>query len=117
MIPRCIDKNNQQKITTGLKDYQMSQKSQVALSKRGDIFLRRNEKFSCQPTNSKLINEARWQQTLVAAIGVTFSITMFITLLGFMNGLNEMLDGLIINRTAHEVVQRPASQQRSASAP
>ena len=36
---------------------------------------------------------ARWQQTLVAAIGVTFSITMFITLLGFMNGLNEMLDG------------------------
>ncbi len=45
--------------------------------------------------------QARWQQTLVAAVGVTFSITMFITLLGFMNGLNEMLDGLILNRTAH----------------
>jgi lipoprotein-releasing system permease protein len=44
---------------------------------------------------------ARWKQTLVAAIGVTFSITMFITLLGFMNGLNELLDGLIINRTPH----------------
>jgi lipoprotein-releasing system permease protein len=44
---------------------------------------------------------ARWKQTLVAAVGVTFSITMFITLLGFMNGLNEMLDGLILNRTAH----------------
>ena len=44
---------------------------------------------------------ARWRQTLVAAIGVTFSITMFITLLGFMNGLNELLDGLIINRTPH----------------
>lgn len=44
---------------------------------------------------------ARWKQTLVAAIGVTFSITMFIALLGFMAGLNEMLDGLIMNRTAH----------------
>jgi lipoprotein-releasing system permease protein len=45
--------------------------------------------------------QARWRQTLVAAIGVTFSITMFITLLGFMNGLNKMLDGLILNRTPH----------------
>ncbi len=44
---------------------------------------------------------ARWKQTLVAAIGVTFSITMFIALLGFMNGLNDLLDGLIVNRTPH----------------
>ncbi len=44
---------------------------------------------------------ARWRQSLVAAIGVMFSITMFIALLGFMNGLNDMLDGLILNRTAH----------------
>ncbi len=44
---------------------------------------------------------ARWKQTLVAAIGVTFSITMFITLLSFMAGLNTLLDGLIGNRTAH----------------
>lgn len=44
---------------------------------------------------------ARWRQTLVAAIGVTFSITMFIALLSFMTGLNQMLDGLIIDRTAH----------------
>ncbi|MBU6341682.1 MAG: ABC transporter permease [Bacteroidetes bacterium] len=44
---------------------------------------------------------ARWRQTLVAAIGVTFSITMFIALLGFMNGLNDMLDSLILNRTPH----------------
>ena len=44
---------------------------------------------------------ARWKQTLVAAIGVTFSITMFIGLLSFMSGLNDLLDGLIINRTAH----------------
>ncbi|MDO9000086.1 MAG: ABC transporter permease [Bacteroidota bacterium] len=44
---------------------------------------------------------ARLKQTTVAAIGVTFSITMFIALLGFMTGLNDLLDGLILNRTAH----------------
>ncbi|MFO0355410.1 MAG: ABC transporter permease [Sphingobacteriaceae bacterium] len=44
---------------------------------------------------------ARWRQTMVAAIGVTFGITMFVTLLGFMSGLNDMLDGLILNRTPH----------------
>lgn len=58
--------------------------------------------------NFKLIKDisislllARWKQTLVAAIGVTFSITMFIGLLSFMSGLNDLLDGLILNRTAH----------------
>ena len=50
---------------------------------------------------SKALLLARWKQTLVAAIGVTFSITMFITLLSFMTGLNIMLDSLIINRTPH----------------
>ncbi|WP_242928349.1 ABC transporter permease [Pontibacter vulgaris] len=44
---------------------------------------------------------ARLGQTLVAAIGVAFSIAMFVTLLSFMNGLNDMLDGLILNRTPH----------------
>jgi lipoprotein-releasing system permease protein len=50
---------------------------------------------------SKSLLLARWKQTLVAAIGVTFSITMFITLLSFMSGLNDLLDGLIVNRTPH----------------
>ncbi len=44
---------------------------------------------------------ARWRQTLIAAVGVTFGITMFIALLGFMNGLNDLLDGLVLNRTPH----------------
>lgn len=44
---------------------------------------------------------ARWKQTLVAAAGVTFSIAMFISLLGFMTGLNVLLDGLILNRVPH----------------
>lgn len=50
---------------------------------------------------AKALLLARWKQTLVAAIGVTFSITMFITLLSFMTGLNDLLDGLILNRTPH----------------
>lgn len=50
---------------------------------------------------SKSLLLARWKQTLVAAIGVTFGITMFITLLSFMSGLNDMLDSLIVNRTPH----------------
>jgi lipoprotein-releasing system permease protein len=44
---------------------------------------------------------ARLKQTVVAAIGVTFGIAMFITLLSFMTGLNDLLDGLILNRTPH----------------
>jgi len=44
---------------------------------------------------------ARWKQTLLAAIGVTFGITMFIALLSFMAGLNDLLDGIMLNRTAH----------------
>ena len=50
---------------------------------------------------AKALMLARWKQTMVAAIGVTFSITMFVTLLGFMNGLNDLLDNLILNRTPH----------------
>lgn len=44
---------------------------------------------------------ARFKQSLIAATGVTFGITMFITLVSFMTGLNMMLDGLILNRTPH----------------
>jgi len=44
---------------------------------------------------------ARLKQTIVAGVGVTFSIAMFITLISFMNGLNDLLDGLMLNRTPH----------------
>jgi lipoprotein-releasing system permease protein len=42
---------------------------------------------------------ARLKQSIVAAVGVTFGIAMFITLVSFMSGLNQMLDGLMLNRT------------------
>ncbi|AWG23210.1 ABC transporter [Flavobacterium faecale] len=44
---------------------------------------------------------ARLKQTIVAAVGVTFSIAMFISLVSFMSGLNGLLDGLMLNRTPH----------------
>lgn len=50
---------------------------------------------------AKTLLLARRKQTIVAGIGVTFGITMFITLVSFMTGLNELLDGLILNRTPH----------------
>ena len=44
---------------------------------------------------------ARRKQTAVAALGVTFGIGTFIILISFMTGLNNLLDGLILNRTPH----------------
>lgn len=44
---------------------------------------------------------AKKKQTLVAALGVTFGIGMFIIMMSFMTGLNQLLDGLVLNRTPH----------------
>lgn len=41
------------------------------------------------------------KQTATAAIGVTFGIGSYITLVCFMTGLNGMLDDLILNQTPH----------------
>lgn len=58
-------------------------------------------KYKLIASVSRSLLFARLKQTMVAAIGVTFSITMFITLLSFMSGMNDLLDGLILNRTPH----------------
>ncbi len=41
------------------------------------------------------------KQTSIAALGVTFGIGSYITLVCFMTGLNSMLDDLILNQTPH----------------
>ena len=46
-----------------------------------------------------LITKAK--QTSVAALGVTFGIGAYITLVSFMTGLNTMLDDLMMNQTPH----------------
>jgi lipoprotein-releasing system permease protein len=44
---------------------------------------------------------SRMKQTSIAALGVTFGVGMYITMMSFMTGLNGLLDGLILNRTPH----------------
>jgi lipoprotein-releasing system permease protein len=44
---------------------------------------------------------SRVKQTSIAALGVTFGIGAFIILMSFMTGLNDLLDGLVLNRTPH----------------
>ncbi|WP_458626104.1 ABC transporter permease [Winogradskyella sp. PC D3.3] len=41
------------------------------------------------------------KQTAIAALGVTFGIGSYITLVCFMTGLNTMLDDLVLNQTPH----------------
>jgi lipoprotein-releasing system permease protein len=63
---------------------------------------------------AKALMLARSKQTMVAAIGVTFSVAFFVSLLGFMEGLNALLDGLVLNRTPHIRLYndiRPSDQQ------
>lgn len=63
--------------------------------------------------------KARMKQSLVAAAGVLFGIALFIALVSFMTGLNQMLDGLILNRTPHIRIYneiRPADSQPIESA-
>ena len=58
--------------------------------------------------------QARLKQTVVAAVGVTFGIAMFISLISFMNGLNDLLDGLMLNRTPHVLLYneiKPSANQ------
>lgn len=50
---------------------------------------------------SKVHLLSRMKQSVVAALGVTFGIGMYIILMSFMTGLNGILDDLILNRTPH----------------
>lgn len=57
---------------------------------------------------------ARLKQTIVAAVGVTFGIAMFISLVSFIHGLNDLLDGLMLNRTPHVLLYneiKPSEKQ------
>ncbi len=57
---------------------------------------------------------SRMKQSAIAALGVTFGIGTFIVLMSFMTGLNNLLDGLILNRTPHVRIYNeiePSDQQ------
>ncbi|MFD2518933.1 ABC transporter permease [Salinimicrobium flavum] len=44
---------------------------------------------------------SKLKQTIIAALGVTFGIGSYVTLVSFMTGMNQMLDDLILNQTPH----------------
>ncbi|CAM4290590.1 ABC transporter permease [Zobellia nedashkovskayae] len=43
----------------------------------------------------------KMKSSATAALGVTFGIGAYITLISFMTGLNEMLDGMVLSQTPH----------------
>jgi len=58
-------------------------------------------KFSVILSISRTHLFSRKKQTIIAALGVTFGIGAYIIMMSFMTGLNGLLDGLVLNRTAH----------------
>lgn len=59
------------------------------------------QRFALIVSISKTHLLSKTKQTIVAALGVTFGVSMFIIMMSFMTGLNDLLDGLILNRTPH----------------
>jgi lipoprotein-releasing system permease protein len=45
--------------------------------------------------------KTRKKQTIVASLGVMFGIGSYVIMLSYMSGLNDLLDGLVLNRTPH----------------
>ena len=58
-----------------------------------------NWKVILQIAKTHLVTKKK--STITAALGVTFGIGAYITLVSFMTGLNKMLDDLILNQTPH----------------
>lgn len=44
---------------------------------------------------------SRFKQSMIAALGVTFGIGMFIAMVSFMTGVNKLLEELMLSNTAH----------------
>ncbi|MEX1188215.1 MAG: ABC transporter permease, partial [Bacteroidia bacterium] len=57
---------------------------------------------------------SRKKQTLVAMLGVTFGISMFIVMISFMNGVNEFLMELTLDGSPHIHMYNPVKTDRPA---
>jgi len=56
---------------------------------------------------------AKAKQSVIAAVGVTFGIGMFISMIGFMAGLNKLMDDLILNRTPHILIYNEVAANKN----
>jgi lipoprotein-releasing system permease protein len=59
---------------------------------------------------------AKKRQTLVAMLGVTFGISMFIVMISFMSGVNEYLMDLALDGSPHVHIYNPVKIERPALA-
>lgn len=57
---------------------------------------------------------SRIKQSLIAALGVTFGIGVYIGMIGFMTGLNKLMDDLMLNNTPHIRLYNDLKVERSA---
>lgn len=55
---------------------------------------------------------AKIKQSLIAALGVTFGIAMFILMISFMTGVNELLSDLALDNTPHIRMYREVTNER-----
>lgn len=57
---------------------------------------------------------SRGKQTLIATLGVTFGIGMFIVMVGFMTGINVLLEETMLSATPHIRIYNDISVQKKA---
>jgi lipoprotein-releasing system permease protein len=57
---------------------------------------------------------SRKRQTIIAALGVTFGIGMFIGMVGLMTGINKFLEELMLENTAHVHLFRDPDMKRAS---
>ncbi|MDX1902703.1 MAG: ABC transporter permease [Thermonemataceae bacterium] len=57
---------------------------------------------------------AKKKQTLVASLGVTFGIAMFIVMIGFMTGINRVLENTALANSPHIRIYNEIKSQRKA---
>ena len=55
---------------------------------------------------------SRLKQSIIAALGVTFGIGMFIGMYSFMNGVNRFLEDLMLENTAHVHIYNDITTER-----
>jgi lipoprotein-releasing system permease protein len=71
-----------------------------------------NLRISTQIARTHLLSKKR--QTLVAMLGVTFGIAMFITMISFMQGVNQFLEDSALDASPHVRMYNEVNTQRPA---
>lgn len=74
-----------------------------------------NWKLTAQIAITHLVTKRR--QSLIAMLGVTFGISMFIIMISFMTGVNQFLEDLAMDNTPHVHIYNPITIRKKALIP